>query len=160
MKKFLTISILALLMLLIGCTLPGPTVDLSVYVYDETGDPVQNASINVYIKASISASTNTNWGNISGTIGASGQTDAEGRYQTQVPAGTYSIQAGKENVNGNWVYNGVTQNLTEENESVNITLDLSSSPTALIVEPDPHYGKSSNPSNKLISTKIAYATRY
>lgn len=136
MKHGLTFLLGAIaLLVLAGCTgIPGPSVNLSVYVEDQSGNPVENASVNLYSNVQINQNTNMDWKNISGTVSAGGQTDQDGRFETSIPAGQYSVQAGKENANGTWVYNGVTETFTDSYESVTIQLNLDSNPSGTVYD--------------------------
>ncbi len=115
-------GVLALFLLLAialgGCTIPTGA-DVGIYVTDESGNPVDGATVNAYTTYAFSNSAGEKWQSITGTIQATVTTNADGYANILLPAGNYAFSAYKDNA-----YGGVEQQIVNGQNTVRITVKV------------------------------------
>lgn len=124
------LAALMLIIFLSGCN-QDPTVQVTVYVQDEQGKPVEGATVNAYTNYNLGTGTDSKFTSITGNLEASTRTDKEGRARMQLLPGNYAFRAQKEGANG------VTEKLViAGSDAVSITMKAeSASPTSISVVP-------------------------
>jgi len=91
--KYIIPMVLLAMILLSGCI--GDTANLTVKVVDPQGNPLEDASIDVYANYSVSTSNNQIWRNFNGSLNASTQTDATGMATINLIPSKYEVSAWK-----------------------------------------------------------------
>ena len=121
MKNLILISLFAVALLLAGCS-GGPqgfNGDVSIYVTDEAGNPVEGASVYAYSNYNFSNFAIDRWNSINGSISANVRTDSKGYANVQLIPGNYAFSANKDNMTG-----GTEAGIKNGPNTVNITVKV------------------------------------
>jgi len=94
MKKGLLIAVLGVLAViaLSGCS-QDPTVQVQVYVHDDSWNAVPNAYVSAYSNYNLGSGAGSRWTGLNGSLDASAQTDQYGQATMQVLPGNYAFSA-------------------------------------------------------------------
>ncbi len=117
MKNILLVVLIGFAILLAGCGSIPQGGNVTVYVTDDQGNPVDGASVNAYTNYYFNSQFGDKWQSLSGSIASSVTTNAKGIATLQLLPSKYAFQVYKDNANGT-----IEQEIITGQNTVNITI--------------------------------------